>query len=366
VRQWISGGAQAALAMTAAIATTLVLVTLAGRGLLDRTPDGAPAGRDSLSSVAQERQSSAGQEPGRVATPVATTGHDGGDGGSPRVTPATSTRVVSSRSGGSPAEILNAAIVGRDAFSPSYAHNGNAIYFHAGRAGASLMRAAIDPDGRVTDVATVLNDGASNYHVTASPNGTQIAFDSDRGGVRGVYVAAADGSGARRVSGPGYAAVPSWSPDGRRLAFIKSEPGRRNVWNVWVVDLPGGVLHRVTNHTSGQAWGASWFPDGKHIAYSREKQLVIADLIAGTATAIGSPIRGHLVRTPAVSPDGARVIFQVSGDGAWMLDVARQRVRRVLADRSAEEFVWSPDGHRIAYHSVRNGQWAVWTMASGA
>jgi hypothetical protein len=343
-RQWLAGGTEAALAISGAVVATLVLVTLVEQGRLRPATPG-PSTRPRVAASAVR----------------GTTGE-----AAPRVAPAASTRVVASRNSDAPAEILDAALVGRDAFSPSYSAGGRTIYFHAGRQRAALMRAAIDSEGRVTDVATVLDDGASNYHVTASPDGTQIAFDSDRDGVRGVYIARVDGTRARRVSGPGYAAVPSWSPDGRRLAFIKAESGRRNVWNVWLADLPGDALHRVTSHTSGQAWGASWFPDGRRIAYSRERQLVIADLSSGTATAIGSPVSGHLVRTPAVSPDGARVIFQVHGDGAWMLDVVRQRVRRVLSDRSAEEFVWSPDGHRIAYHALRNGSWGVWTMASGA
>ncbi len=346
-RQWIPGAAQGALAISGAVAATLVLVTLAGQGPLQPAPVGGNRPTESAAAVA-------GTSGATVPEPA------------PRVAPAASTRVIPSRTSGTPKKILDAAVVGRDAFSPSYARSGNAIYFHAGRAAASLMRASIDGDGRVTDVSTVLADGASNFHVTVSPDGSLIAFDSDRDGVRAVYVARADGSRARRVSGAGYAAVPSWSPDGRRLAFIKSEPGRQNVWNVWVSDLPGAVLHRVTNHATGQAWGASWFPDGKRIAYSRERQLVIADLSTGTATAIGSPVPGRLVRTPAVSPDGTHVIFQVHGDGAWMLDVTRQRVRKVLTDRSAEEFVWSPDGRHIAYHAMRNGAWAVWTMATGA
>jgi Tol biopolymer transport system component len=250
---------------------------------------------------------------------------------------------------------------GRDVFSPSFSPAGEAIYFHAGRERSALLRASVTAAG-IGDVTTVVNDGASNYHVVASPDGGAIAFDSDRDGVRGVYVARADGSAARRVSGDGFAAVPSWSPDGDRIAFVKAAPGRPRVWNVWVANLQTGELRAVTNHRVGQAWGASWFPDGRRVAYSIEEQLVILDVASGKRTAIMSPRAGHLVRTPAVSPDGSRVVFQVHRDGAWMLDVAAMRLRRVLADRSAEEFVWSPDGRRIAYHASRNGRWAVWTM----
>jgi hypothetical protein len=258
--------------------------------------------------------------------------------------------------------LLTRELVGRDVFSPSFDPRGQAIYFHAGRFGAPLMRAAMTGTGKVAGLTKLLDDGAANYHVTMSPNGTMIAFDSDRDGTRSVYVADPDGRNARRISGEGYASVPSWSPDSRRIAFVRAEPRRPTVWNVWLASIDDGALRRVTAHRVGQPWGASWFPDGRRLAYSREQQLVILDLDTGRSTIVSSPRRGHLVRTPAVSPDGARVVFQVHRDGAWMLDVQRMMVHRILPDPSAEEFVWSPNGRTIAYHARSGDGWGVWTF----
>jgi Tol biopolymer transport system component len=89
---------------------------------------------------------------------------------------------------------------------------------------------------------------------------------------------------------------------------------------------------------------------------------VLIDLENGRSTVIESPRSGRLVRTPAVSPDGSRVVFQVYGDGAWMLDVQRMTLRRILPDPSAEEFVWAPDGRTIAYHARSDDGWGVWTI----
>jgi Tol biopolymer transport system component len=41
-------------------------------------------------------------------------------------------------------------------------------------------------------------------------------------------------------------------------------------------------------------------------------------------------------------------------------------MRRVLDDPSAEEFAWSPDGTRVAYHSHRDGSWRIWLMPAPA
>jgi Tol biopolymer transport system component len=164
------------------------------------------------------------------------------------------------------------------------------------------------------------------------------------------------------VSGDGYAAVPSWSFDGTRLAFIRAEPARQRVWNVWVADLEAGTLMRVSRHRVGQAWGGSWFPDGEHIAYSVEDTLVIAGLQNGTTRVVRSPRPGRLIRTPAVSPDGNWIVFQVHRDGAWLFDVSTGAMQRLLGDAAAEQFAWSPDGRRVVYHTRRGGAWSVWQL----
>jgi Tol biopolymer transport system component len=189
-----------------------------------------------------------------------------------------------------------------------------------------------------------------------------LAFDSDRDGTRSVYVARRDGSDPIKIGRDGYSAVPRWSPDGRRLAFIKAEPNRPRVWNLWVADLADGSVSRVSNHRVGQAWSGSWFPDGQRITYSVEATLVIATLPSGAIRVVHSPRPGHLVRTPAVSPDGHLIVFQVHRDGIWLFDLRTGAMRRLLADRAAEEFAWSPDGRRLVYHTMHRGRWSLWQL----
>ncbi|MGE5362057.1 MAG: hypothetical protein ACM3NQ_23825 [Bacteroidales bacterium] len=38
-------------------------------------------------------------------------------------------------------------------------------------------------------------------------------------------------------------------------------------------------------------------------------------------------------------------------------------MRRILADPTAEEFAWTPDGRQVAFHRTRSGEWGVWFMA---
>ena len=276
--------------------------------------------------------------------------------------PAAPTRI--SQSGVSVTPVLTAAAVGRDVFSPSFAEQGHAILFHSGRVRSSLMRLSLN-DSAKPAVATVLEDGATNFHAVRSPDGQWLAYDSDRDGTRAVYVARVDGGDGEKVSGDGYAAVPRWSPDSRTLAFLKAEPVHPHVWNVWIAGLADRSLTRVSHHSVGQAWSASWFPGGTRLAYSIEDRLVIVDLAHGTSRSIPSPVRGHLVRTPAVSPDGRWIVFQVHHDGAWLLDVATGKMHRVLNDTTAEEFAWAPDSRRVVYHTHHGGGWSLWQLALG-
>jgi Tol biopolymer transport system component len=251
-------------------------------------------------------------------------------------------------------------------YSPAFASTGSATFQNVDAdADGRLVRAGTQADGAVLRITRIVNDDARNYHVRPSPDGTRIAFDSDRDGVRGVYLADSDGTNVRRVSGAGFAAVPSWSPDGRMLAYVRADADRAHVWNLWTLDLASGAERQLTSHRSGQPWGASWFPEGRRLAFGHDDRLVVLELESGRSRTYPAPRAGRLVRTPAVSPDGRRIVFQVERDGAWLLDLADGSTRRVLADPTAEEYTWSPDGRRVAYYSRQSGHWGVWLMLSG-
>jgi Helix-turn-helix domain/WD40-like Beta Propeller Repeat len=243
---------------------------------------------------------------------------------------------------------------------PGFTEVGAAMFDAEPQGGLVPASHADDMMLRITRVA---DDGARNYHERVSPDGSRIAFDSDRDGPRGVYVADIDGRNVRRVSGDGFAALPSWSPDSRALLFAGAEPEHPDVWNLWSVDLESGRLRRLTSHETGRPWGGSWFPDGRRVAYTREAALVVLDTDKGDEREFRSPLRARPMRSPAVSPDGRHVIVQVVRDGAWLLDVTDGSMRRVLDDPTAEGFSWAPDGRRVAYHSRRSGGWNVWVKA---
>jgi hypothetical protein len=340
----------------AAVATALLLSALvgfAGAELIRRWERATVAPRHAEPAVATV------PAPGAIAT----AGHDAPAAPDPQPTPL---RPAPARQA-APVRMLPRTAAA--AYSPAFAPNGTALFFQTGGPRDPSSAIAVAPAGTwpADDlrIMKVVDDGSRNYHAQPSPDGTRIAFDSDRDGERGVYVAARDGSGVRRVSGSGYAALPTRSPDGTRLAYVRAEADRPAVWNLWMQSADGGSASRLTDFRSGQTWKASWFPDNHRIAFSHEDTLTILDLASGSRRDYASPVAGRLVRTPAVSPDGTKIVFQVFRAGAWMLDVRDGSMQCVLTDPTAEEFAWAPDGRRVAFHSRRDGLWGVYVMPRG-
>jgi TolB protein len=120
-----------------------------------------------------------------------------------------------------------------------------------------------DACGSSPAFGTGLPAGGAEY----SPDGSQIAFDSNRGGFESaVWVMNANGSGLKRLTAARLEAVsPDWSPDGTHLAFMTNGCRPLRV-NVWVMGADGSGAHALTNlpHDHNALFEA-YSPDGRQI-----------------------------------------------------------------------------------------------------
>ena len=98
-----------------------------------------------------------------------------------------------------------------------------------------------------------------------SADGTRIAFESDRGGSREVWVCDADGSNAQQLTSFGMSTTgtPRWSPDGKLIAFDSRGAGDSDIY---VVDPDGGVPRKLNIDVQDNAL-ASWSHDGQWIYF---------------------------------------------------------------------------------------------------
>jgi dipeptidyl aminopeptidase/acylaminoacyl peptidase len=114
-----------------------------------------------------------------------------------------------------------------------------------------------------------LSDNAADDDAAAwSPDGTRIAFSSDRDGSPDIWLMDPDGGNLVQVtSGSDNDDHPAWSPDGTRLVFQREQNGDEDVW---VVDVDGGGATNLTNNPDEGDEAPNWSPDGTRIAFASD------------------------------------------------------------------------------------------------
>jgi tricorn protease len=155
--------------------------------------------------------------------------------------------------------------------------------------------------------------GAHDKWARWSPDGTKIAFISDRSGEDELYLATQDGAGEpRRLTTDGRVMryQPEWSPDGKRIA-VSDKDGK-----IWVVTLADRSVVEVADDPRGPVRDYTWSPDGAFLAFTLD------------------------------DPNGFSSV--------WVWGGADRALRRVTAERFNEfNPAWSADGKYLFYLADR-------------
>lgn len=184
-----------------------------------------------------------------------------------------------------------------------------------------------------------------------SPDGTRIAFSSQREGSFDIHVMAADGTGTRRLTQTkGNDTSPTWSPDGERIAFARDG-------DVYVMKADGSEARRISDVTAEEGEPA-WSPDGRWIAYVRREPGTPAREI-WVMEPDGKGRRQLTVLesasySPAWSPDSTRIAFATNNriskyDIYWVTIETGKTARVTATPEDSFEPAWSPDGNSIAF-----------------
>jgi TolB protein len=203
-----------------------------------------------------------------------------------------------------------------------------------------------------------------------SPDGSRIAFTGQFTTMPEVYVVPVNGGQPVQVTNMGAAGqgarAPTWSPDGKRLAF--SSGG-----DVHVTNVDGTGLRNLTDHPK-QDVRPAWSPVAGKIAFVSNRDgtgdLYVMDedgtgLERLTVDVVRRPA-GDWSPMPAWSPDGRKIAFVSDRDGnreIYVINADGSGLTRLTHDPAEDSRpAWSPDGREIAFSRRVLGHYQIFIM----
>jgi Tol biopolymer transport system component len=227
-----------------------------------------------------------------------------------------------------------------------------------------------------TGLTQLTENAALDFDPEWSPNGKNIAFQSDRDLFSNIFVMNADGSSQTNVTNnQSFDRSATFSPDGKRITFDSNLDAGEGVDNpegdfeVFSVRVDGTSLTQLTKNGARDSQ-PDFSPDGTKIAFVSDR-----DFRPGiyTMKANGSQqrkvSRGPAVvfQSPSFSPDGERIAFVSDQDGPLNIHTMRAdgSGQVQLTDNGVPTVggpVFSPSGQKIAFHTNRDGNFEIYKM----
>ena len=226
----------------------------------------------------------------------------------------------------------------------------------------------------------VLSDGLGGGPATFSPDGRRLAFvRGEFGRELTLYVADADGANERALvkrGAPDIVALPAWSPDGKTIACIYGSTdafdGSSPALGVTAFQVADGAERRVTEAKWTDVRQLSWLPDGSGLVLSATEaelspaQIWTLSLSNGEVRRVTNDLNTYL--GASVTADGSALVT-VQTDrvpNVWVAPAGDAARARQITTGSGKfdgyyGLSWTPDG-RVIYASMAGGGWDIWSM----
>ena len=191
-----------------------------------------------------------------------------------------------------------------------------------------------------------------------SPDGRQLAYVSFEDGRPEVWVHRI-ASGERRVVAkwPGLNSAPAWSPDGTRLALSLSRDGNPEIY---VLRLRDSALTRITNSRAIDT-EPSWMPDGRQLVFTSNRggspQIYRVSSLGGVPSRV--TFEGSYNAGASVAPDGGSMVMVHRESGAYRIATLdlKNGAMLVLTGSSLDESPsFAPNGRMVLYATEQGGR----------
>ena len=233
---------------------------------------------------------------------------------------------------------------------------------------AIMSLAAVAPSSGWAQGAPVklTNNTQSDSGPVWSPDGTKIAFVSERTGDEEIYAMNADGTNPVQLTRRGVHdfGPARWSPDGTKIVFMSSPTGENEIY---VVNADGTNLVRLTQNDDPDG-SPAWSPDGTKIVFvsHRDGDDEIYVVNADGTNLVRLTQNAGAGGSPAWSPDGTKIVFVSHRDGddeIYVMNADGTNPVRLTQNAGAGESpAWSPDGTKIVFVSHRDGDNEIYVM----